>query len=241
MSDPVKEHGFTAVQRDPQTLLGGNENIKTPEPILVSDVHLPDTPLVKNVMQYAKQELPAETFNHRFDDIPSAESNNAGQAIAQQQFPEWQYSPETYLLTCLLHDIGATPKNLRATLLSFEFFGGILALELLRKEFNAPRAQAEAVCEAIVRHQDLGETGCITTIGRLVQLATVFDNLGGNKELVHQGTIDDVTARFPRLKWSSCFATTIREEVGIKPWSHTTALDEFAEGVEGNELMRPYE
>ncbi|KAI9777155.1 MAG: hypothetical protein M1835_005309 [Candelina submexicana] len=172
MSDPVKEHGFTAVQRDPQSLFGGNKNNKTPEPILVSDVHLPDTPLIENVMQYAKQELPEETFNHR------NEKKNAGQAIAQHQFPEWQYSPETYLLTCLLHDIGSTPKNLRATLLSFEFFGGILALELLSKEFDAPRAQAEAVCEAIVRHQDLGETGCITTIGRLVQLATVFGKLG---------------------------------------------------------------
>lgn len=68
-----------------------------------------------------------------------------------------------------------------------------------------------------------------------------LDNKGSIKEMVHQGTIDDVTARFPRLKWSSCFATTIREEVGIKPWSHTTALEGFAEGVENNELMAAYE
>ncbi|KAI9722348.1 MAG: hypothetical protein M1812_001820 [Candelaria pacifica] len=69
MSDPIKEHGFTAVARDPKSLLGGQENNKTPQPVLVSDVNLPDTPLVKKVMEYVKQELPEQSFNHRFDKL----------------------------------------------------------------------------------------------------------------------------------------------------------------------------
>lgn len=82
-------------------------------------------------------------------------------------------SDETYLLTCLLHDIGTTDKNLTATLLSFEYYGGYLALDLLRK-YAAPVEQAESVAEAIIRHQDLGESGKISSVGLLIQLATVF-------------------------------------------------------------------
>jgi cyanamide hydratase len=97
-----------------------------------------------------------------------------GQAIAREQFPDWVYSDETYLLTCLLHDIGTTGKNLRATLMSFEFYGGLLAHDLLYKENSAPKEQADSVAEAIIRHQDIGESGKITTIGQLIQLATIF-------------------------------------------------------------------
>ena len=83
-------------------------------------------------------------------------------------------SDETYLLTCLLHDIGTTDKNLSATLLSFEFYGGYLALDLLHKELHAPVSQAESVAEAIIRHQDPGESGKISSVGLLIQLATIF-------------------------------------------------------------------
>ena len=61
--------------------------------------------------------------------------------------------------------------------MSFEFYGGFLALNLLQHELQAPKAQAESVAEAIIRHQDLGQTGKITTLGQLVQLATVFGGL----------------------------------------------------------------
>ena len=57
--------------------------------------------------------------------------------------------------------------------MSFEFYGGFLALSLLEKE-DAAIAQAESVAEAVIRHQDLGETGTLTAIGALIQLATIF-------------------------------------------------------------------
>jgi cyanamide hydratase len=164
-------------------------------------------------------------------------------AIQTQQFPSWRLSPETYLLTCLLHDIGTTDKNISATLMSFEFYGGLIALDLLHKQHHAPIEQAEAVAEAVIRHQDIGESGKITELGQLIQLATIFDNMGGHADLVHKGTIENVVEHFPRTKWSSCFAATIRKENGLKPWAHTTALgeNEFPEGVEGNKLMAPYD
>ena len=97
-----------------------------------------------------------------------------GQAIRREQFPDWQLNDETYLLTCLLHDIGTTDKNISATFMSFEFYGGMLAHSLLQKDLSAPTVQAEAVTEAIIRHQDIGTSGKITTLGQLIQLATIF-------------------------------------------------------------------
>ena len=58
--------------------------------------------------------------------------------------------------------------------MSFEFYGGFLALRLLQDELHAPQEQAESVAEVIIRHQDLGETGKLTALGQLLQLATVF-------------------------------------------------------------------
>jgi cyanamide hydratase len=57
--------------------------------------------------------------------------------------------------------------------MSFEFFGGFLALDLLQK-YGAPKEQAESVAEAIIRHQDLGDIGTISTVGQLIQLSTLF-------------------------------------------------------------------
>lgn len=238
MADPVKAYGWTAVPRKVGVLLSTRIEVKAPSPVLVSTVSLPDSLLAKAVHSYAEKELPSETFNH------SMRAYFYGIAIARASFPTW-LSPtfnETYFLTCLLHDIGTTDTNITATLMSFEFYGGLVVLDLLAKE-GAPKAQAESVAEAVMRHQDLGDVGTITAIGALVQLATIFDNMGGQPELVHKDTIEEVSKHYPRNGWSSCFARTIRKENGLKPWAHTTALGEedFPNGVLNNKLMQPYD
>lgn len=102
--------------------------------------------------------------------------------MVTQHFPTWIASAkdsffETWALTCLFHDIATTADMRAATHLSFEFQGGFAALTQLQA-FGAPRAQAESVCEAIIRHQDPGDTGTISRMGQLVQLATEFGALG---------------------------------------------------------------
>jgi len=141
MSNPVQEFGFTALPRDLNVILAGKKNNADPRPLSVNDVRVPDTPLARKVQDYAKQELRTETYHH------SMRVYYYGVAIAKQQFPAWHYSEETYFLTCMLHDIGTTTENLRSTLMSFEFYGGLLALELLHKELHAPKEQAESVAE----------------------------------------------------------------------------------------------
>lgn len=98
--------------------------------------------------------------------------------MKRYRFPEWSSTDETYFLAYLLHDIGST-ENLKATKMSFGFYGGLLALDVQQsqgdsEETNAPKDQAESVAEAIIRHQDLCQKGRITAVGQLLQLATIF-------------------------------------------------------------------
>lgn len=169
-------------------------------------------------------------------------------AITEQQFPEKasSFSPVTWALTCLLHDIGTAEENLTATRMSFDIYGGIKALNAL-KDHGATTDQAEAVCEAIIRHQDMGVDGNITYLGQLIQLATLYDNVGRHPsvkdfdKMVHDKTRRDINEAHPRLGWCSFFAGTIRKEEEIKPWCHSTHIVGFDREIENNTLMKEWE
>ncbi|KAH8911140.1 cyanamide hydratase [Coniochaeta sp. PMI_546] len=239
-TDTVALHGWTAVPRDAKVLLTGKPYINKPESLLVKDIKFPsEDPIVAKIREYAQEKLSPQTFNH------SMRVYYFSMAILTQQFPSHAatLSPSTLALACLLHDIGTTPTHLRATRLSFEYYGGILALNLLQRDLHAPQSQAEAVAEAIIRHQDLGTVGTLTFLGQLIQLSTLYDNTGGNPEIVHKDTRDDVNREFSRKGWSQCFAEVIGEELGLKPWAHTTHLgkEDFPNAVLQNKLMEEYE
>lgn len=125
--------------------------------------------------------------------------------------------------------------------MSFEFYGAFKSLSLLR-QLGASTDQAEAVAEAIIRHQDLGVVGKITLLGQIIQLATIYDNVGAHPtvenfgELLHYRTRADVNRAFPREGWLSCFAATIREEEKRKPWCHSTHIEDFAGQISRNSL-----
>merc|ERR1712093_6177 len=233
----VAEYGWTAVPRSQKALFNELKRSSDGERVkgyTADSIPLPDSPAAKKTLEYAKRELIEQTFNH------SMRVYYYGRAILDSHFPDWKVSKETYLLCCLLHDIGTTSTNLSATRMSFEFYGANVAYRFLVDEAGVPIAQAESVTEAIIRHQDLGESGTITELGQLIQLATVFDNIGMNPELVATETIEAVVKAWPRNKWSGCFAQTVMDEIEKKPWCHTTAIPDFAENVEGNKLMQPY-
>ncbi|KAK4226551.1 cyanamide hydratase [Podospora fimiseda] len=238
--DPVSHHGWTPVPVDAEAIFQGKPYLHKPHPLLAKHIHFPsEDPIVAKVQDYAKSQLPSPTYNHSMRVFYWAT------AILKQQFPAHasSLSPSTLALTCLLHDIGTAPHNIHSTRLSFEFQGGIIALNLLQNTLSAPQPQAEGVCEAIIRHQDLGTTGKITFLGQLIQLATVYDNMSTRPYLVSEETKVDVMKEFPRMGWSKCFEKTIREENGLKPWAHTTHLggEVFPNGVGGNVFMSEFE
>jgi cyanamide hydratase len=96
----------------------------------------------------------------------------SGVALAKTHFPEWVYDLEvsivlinytghqsnvlfqTYYLACLLHDIGTAERFLATTKLSFEFKGAIVARDLIL-QLGGIEDQADSVCDAIIRHQDI--------------------------------------------------------------------------------------
>jgi cyanamide hydratase len=169
-------------------------------------------------------------------------------AITKQQFPEQAaaLNPATWALTCLLHDIGTAEANLTATRMSFDIYGGIKALYILQ-DLGASKDQAEAVAEAIIRHEDMGVDGTITYIGQLIQLATTYDNTSIHPhvknfgEMIHDTTRTEVSEAYPRIKWSTFFSSIVRKEEQIKPWCHSTHLVDFAKEIETNTLMKQFE
>ena len=170
MSDPIQLHGFTALPRDTKVLLNGQKNIHAPTPISINQIQVPSTPLATATHDYAKMSLSPPTYAH------SMRVYYYGLAIARQQFPSWAFSEETYFLTCMLHDIGTTTENLRKTLMSFEFYGGLLALNLLQSEgYGGGKEQAEAVAE-------VGSTPCPGYMDKLSLLNAYFRSLVGDHQ-----------------------------------------------------------
>lgn len=177
MTNPIIEYGFTAVPASATALLTDTPAYPRlhaqPDPIPITDTPIPTTALAQRINAYARTHLPEPTYNH------CLRVYHFGLAIKKHRFPfsDWAFSDETYFLACVLHDIGTSEENLHATHLSFEFFGGFLALQVLQSESDggsAPREQAESVAEAIIRHQDLCTVGMISAVGQLLQLATIF-------------------------------------------------------------------
>lgn len=85
--------------------------------------------------------------------------------------------------------------------------------------------------------------GMVTALTALIHFGTLLDNTGQWEQLVHRGTVDDVMAAWPRLRWSACFCAVLHDEGERKPWSHTSSLGvgRFQAAVRANQLMNAYE
>jgi cyanamide hydratase len=248
-NDPVAFYGWTAVPSDPDVLFKDHPTALGPNPkqdhFTAADFPLPDSELVRHVRQFVKTELNEQTYNH------SHRVYVYGTALVRTHFPKWEYDNETYFLACLLHDIGTAERFLATTKMSFEFKGAIVARDLILTR-GGPEDQADSVCDAIVRHQDIFvKGGNITMIGQILQLATILDNVGIRANLIHPELIRSVVEAYPRTGWSECFAGVIMEELRLKPWCHSSTFEvpgykpgepsRFASDVRGNDVMRPYE
>ncbi|KAJ7161043.1 hypothetical protein C8R46DRAFT_358637 [Mycena filopes] len=264
----VSFYGWTAVPRDPEVLFKDHPTASgdhpKQDPFTVEDFPLPESPLVNQVREFVKKELDVPTFNH---------SNRVyvyGAALVKTHFPTWTYDKETYYLACLLHDIGTAEKYLATTKMSFEFKGAIVARDLIL-QLGGVEDQADSVCDAIVRHQDIFvKGGNITQIGQALQLATILgtppymlhlpfirlltallDNVGIRANLIHPNLIETTVAAFPRIGWSEHFGSVIEKELSLKPWCHSTTFEipnwtpgipsNFATDVRGNAVMRPFD
>ena len=222
----MSKYGYNSISRDISKVL---ENPASPKSHKLEE--LPGSQTAKTILRFATKELPAKVLYH------SLRVYQYSLAIIKDQFPQWELDPEVIFSTSLLHDIGATPRNLESTKMSFEFYGGIIARDLV-KEKTGDKDYAEAVSEAIIRHQDLGTTGNITHLGFIIQVSTILDNVGQNSNLLHPDTLDAINKEYPREGWLGCFAEVIDSENRMKPWGHTSSLgvNEFRDSVLSNRV-----
>jgi cyanamide hydratase len=64
-TDTVSLHGWTAVPVDAEAIFQGKPYLHEPKSVFVQDIPFPsDDPLVARVQAYAKEKLPAPTYNH---------------------------------------------------------------------------------------------------------------------------------------------------------------------------------
>ena len=231
-------YGLTALPASADALKPSNSSPKT---VPASSLSPPDTPLAKRVQSYVKEQLNADTYRH------SMRVYSYGLAIARECFPEWHVEgklQETWFLTAMLHDIGTTDAHIGATKLSYEFWAGVHALDLLQNpavsgsggggdgrggEGKAPVEQAESVAEAIFRHQDVQDKGQVSLVTQLVQLGTLLDNVGAEapRKWVTAETIEGVNEMWPREGWSGCFKGTVEKEKRLKPYAMVSRIEGF--------------
>ncbi|THH19173.1 hypothetical protein EW146_g1952 [Bondarzewia mesenterica] len=242
-------YGFSAVPRDPEVLFKDHPTATGPNPkqvlFIADDFPLPDSKVVQEVKAFVQKELDEQTYSH------SHRVYFYGTALVKTHFPTWSYDSETYYLACLLHDIGTAERFLASTKMSFEFKGAIVARDLILS-VGGVEDQADSVCDAIVRHQDIFvKGGNITMIGQMLQLATLLDNVGIRANLIHPKLIETTTSAFPRKGWSEHFGRVIDKELSLKPWCHSSTFEvpnwkpgqpsQSATDVRGNEVMRPFD
>jgi cyanamide hydratase len=71
------------------------------------------------------------------------------------------------------------------------------------------------------------------------------DNMGAFAQLVDEKTIEEISVKFPRNKWTGCFADVVKDEVKLKPWAHTTAMgpstEDIVNGILGNKTTAKYD
>ena len=232
-SAATASYGLTAVPASASALEPTNSK---PSPVSASSLNPPSSAVAQRIQSHIKSRLPEQTYNH------SMRVYSYGLAIARQCFPEWGVTEgsrleETWFLTAMLHDIGTTPDVIGSTRLSYEFWAGVHALEVLQQgDGVSERDQAESVCEAVIRHQDVQDKGFVTLVTQMIQLGTLLDNVGAPQpaKWVHSQTIESVNQRWPREGWSGCFAGTVTDEKRLKPYAMVTRIEAFEDAIMGN-------
>ena len=236
VSSLLRELDVSIVERDVNAYLARYPSLSTriPNRISLASLYTPSTPLSAAALSFAHSQLDPVMFNH------SSRVYYIGQAMAQHlSQPEpgaYRVDDEAYYLTSLFHDLGCSPSHLRATRLSFEFHGALLSHHWIMQHSPHSQSLAAEVAEAIARHTNFVQ-GKMTTTGQLIQLSTTLDVIGANSGLIDRGTYGEIEAKWPRMAFNEHFAALMEEEMQVKPWSHTTAVQEefgFCAKIRGN-------
>lgn len=236
ISPLLRELDVSIVERDVNAYLARHPSLSTRTPTRTSlaSLYTPSTPLAASALSFAHSQLDPVMFNH------SNRVYYIGQAMKQHlsspPSADYRVDDEAYYLTSLFHDLGCAPTHLHSTRLSFEFQGALLSHNWILQQSPHLLPLAAEVAEAITRHTNFVQ-GKISTTGQLIQLSTTLDVIGANSQLIDRGTYGEIEAKWPRMAFNEHFAALMEEEMRVKPWSHTTAVQEefgFCAKIRGN-------
>ncbi|CAG1975028.1 unnamed protein product [Fusarium graminearum] len=239
----IETNGWTAMPVSAKAIKNSVQQLGDNKTYTVQDITFPfEDKLISDVQAFVEARFSTETYNH------SMRVFYWGSIIAKRLLPRQAevLSPSTWALTYFLHDIGTAEAYLTSTRMSLDIYGGIKAMKVL-KGLGGSIDQAEASAKAIIRHQDIDVDSTIAFLGQLIQLATLYDNVGVYKGIkdfpnwIDDTTRGNINTAFPRHGWYSWFACTVRKEVGNKPWCHSTHIPQFDEKIEANSLMKSYD
>jgi cyanamide hydratase len=222
---------------------------------------MPDTPLARRIDKYARAKLPPQVYRHSRRVFAWGNAVVRGSVWGEQSVFEGEKGnigdeklSETWFVTAMLHDIGTPEETLKSTRLSYEFWAGFHAVQILQDasltgdadqtDAVADREQAESVAEAVLRHQDVQDKGKVSLLTRLIHIGTLLDNIGRGKEFINHQTIDNVVKEWTRTEtdgegrvesvWTDCFRGTVELEKKHKPYAMVSRIEGFEDVIAKN-------
>lgn len=208
-----------------------------PKPVNISSIRVPDGELAEKATKFAFDAMEESLFNH------SLRTFLFGEIIGTDQFPDWHWDSETFYLASIFHDLGLTTERIDSSVLSFEFDGSLEAHQFLMTN-GCEKKSADIVFEAIARHTDLYSLGKRTE-ATLLSVGATLDIAGMHAPLIHEESLKDVVAKYPRLDVCTKGAELLIYEVEKKNHQcHFNAYSDMGiipQGIINNPLFAAYD
>lgn len=166
------------------------------KPFKHSTFDLPLSNLSNSIFNFVSSNVSQQVLYH------SLRLYQFGITLLQDHFPDWEIERELLFTTCLLHNI-SIPSTSDGTIKSSQTYRGFIAYDLIFNITNGNRDYAETVAHAIV-NSDAHESGRLSSMSLILQMAETLDSLNTDNILIHQDTYNTINEMYPKAGWKGC-------------------------------------
>lgn len=210
---------FPSVVAYTKTFFPNSAQAKLNNQILLSNVVIPDTAIVKDALVELKLHASNSIIHH------SWRCYFWGIAIAQLK--HWQIDEESFLIASLMHDVGLTQHEQHLTCQCFTLESALKSESLCQKHRYDP-SKTENISNAICLHMNgyLDEhDNNLSKEVILLQKATSADVIAVDLNLLDRQYIDEVTMLYPRQDFKKNIKQLMKLEAQRNPHSRTALLN----------------